>query len=71
MIIYLDMNEKFDQELNIPEDIKYTIFTDFDSIAMKTLKKGDSALLYYCLKLQSRNKDVESATNVSEGLTME
>jgi hypothetical protein len=52
--------------LNIPEDIKYIIFTDFDSIAMKTLKKGDSALLYYCLKMQNRQKDDEGSPTIGQ-----
>jgi hypothetical protein len=33
-------NEDFDQELVMPDTVKYIIFADFDSIAMKTLKKG-------------------------------
>jgi len=45
-------NVEFEQELNMSDEIKYIIFADFDSIAMKTLKNGHSALLYYVLKLE-------------------
>ncbi len=35
---------------DIEEPVKEIIYNDFDELAMKTLKKGNTSLLYYVLK---------------------
>lgn len=52
------VNEDFEEEISdIEMGVKQTIFEDFDSLAMNTLKKGQPQLLYYILKKQNLVRD--------------